>query len=84
MAVCNRKCAECSYKDCIDDTFTPSDYLDLIDLEKSLGMYLPEDEKYFYEDLLAVVERQRCREYKTCWQREKRQKERSVYGREDQ
>lgn len=78
MAVCNRKCAECTYKDCIDDTFTPSDYLDLIDLEKSLGVYLPEDEKFFYDDLLAVVERQREREYKTSWQRNKRFQERCI------
>ena len=84
MAICNRKCADCSFADCIDDSFSPTDYLDLIDLEKSLGVYLPEDEKYFYDDLLIVVLRERRKERLCAYVRDKRQKERFIdNGREN-
>ena len=59
---CDKKCLKCRYADCVNETVTANDYLDIVDLEKALGIYLPEDEPFFYEDLLRFVRRDRKRE----------------------
>lgn len=62
MAKCNKRCLQCPYSDCVNNVVTSLDFLEIVELEKAFGFFLPGDEKYFYEDLLKFVEADRRRE----------------------
>ena len=62
MAKCDKKCLSCPYPDCINDTVTAMDFLDVVDLEKALGVYQPEDGQWFALELEFFVRRDRRRE----------------------
>ena len=53
--MCSRDCFHCVYKDCVDGSFTPFDYIELVELEKAVGIFQPEDEQHYEEDLFAVI-----------------------------
>lgn len=53
--MCSRDCFHCVYKDCVDGSFSPSDYVELVELEKAVGIFSPEDEEYYEQDLLGVI-----------------------------
>ncbi len=72
MAKCNKKCLNCPYEDCINHTVTALDFLDIVDLEKALGIYFPEDEACFLEELEFFVRRDRKRECFKAYIQEKR------------
>lgn len=62
VAKCDKKCFKCQYADCINDRVTAMDFLDIVDLEKEVGVYQPEDEKWFVVELEYYVRRDRRRE----------------------
>lgn len=78
--MCSRDCLNCPFPDCIDDTFTPSDYLDQVEEEKAAGVFQPEDECYFLIDLLAVARSERRRARHRVHMRERRREDK---GRRD-
>ena len=73
--MCFRDCLNCPFPDCIDDTFTPVDYLDQVEEEKALGIFQPEDAECFLIDLLRVVRSERRRERMRARMRERRMEE---------
>lgn len=73
MCKCNKKCLSCPYSECINDTVTALDFLDIVDLEKELGIYQLEDEQCFYEELEYFVRRDRRRERQAEYMRQIRQ-----------
>lgn len=62
MAKCDKNCLSCVYADCINDTVTAMDFLDIVDLEKALGVYQPKDFDCFFIELEFFVRRDRRRE----------------------
>ena len=62
VAICDKKCFKCQYADCINDRVTSMDFLDIVDLEKEVGVYQPEDVKWFGVELEYYVRRERRRE----------------------
>ena len=73
--MCSRDCLNCPFPDCIDDTFTPVDYLDQVEEEKELGIFQPEDDEFFLIDLLRVVRSERRRERERARVQERRREE---------
>ena len=72
MAKCDKKCFKCQYADCINDRVTSMDFLDIVDLEKEVGVYQPEDVKWFGVELEYYVRRDRRREKIIEYMRTKR------------
>jgi hypothetical protein len=82
MPRCDRNCFACRFLDCIDASFSPSDYLELVELERDLGIFQPEDEKYFLLDLVAVTKLEEKRKRASARRKIDRSKKRKYHARD--
>lgn len=72
MGKCNRDCFSCRFPDCIDSSFSVSDYIELVELEKEIGVFQREDENYYFLDMLAVARTEAKKERAKRRRQEKR------------
>ena len=68
MQRCDKDCFNCRFSDCINGALSPSDYIELVEIEREVGVFQPEDEQYYYIDLLSIVK---------SYERKARQKKRA-------